>query len=317
MKKGTKPAVLLLAGLLLLSGCTLAQPERQSVSQDRFIGFQLVYEENRTIDMSDPDWQEQEASIEPEDRSHWVEYGTQNVQTDRFGTLSLPREILIGEYDEEHNRFYFPGKEGYNCFLAKRPSSQGGEQYVGNGDLCDATIKVGGEEEGISGTVFAGPPLAGRPEDPLDYVWTAYRVYEMADGTVYLDGTGSSYAAGMGGFSTSMESKETRTVDGEEETYTFKAEFTLEWVERTEQIQVTWFGGDDLPLDSRTLTMAEVGEGLELERPAGAVWALIAITDTQGTVERSILSLKADGVAQRLIQLDETGAGRVVYLTLH
>ena len=123
MKKETKPAVLLLAGLLLLSGCTLAQPERQSVSQDRFIGFQLVYEENRTIDMSDPDWQEQEASIEPEDRSHWVEYGTQNVQTDRFGTLSLPREILIGEYDEEHNRFYFPGKEGYNCFLAKRPSS--------------------------------------------------------------------------------------------------------------------------------------------------------------------------------------------------
>ena len=53
--------------LLLLDGTggKLARPERQSPEQDKFIGFQLVYEKMpQAIDMADPNWEEQAAQIE-------------------------------------------------------------------------------------------------------------------------------------------------------------------------------------------------------------------------------------------------------------
>lgn len=111
----------------------------------------------------------------------------------------------------------------------------------------------------------------------FDYCWTAYQVYQMEDGTVYLDGSGNSYG-GMGGFTTKVTDTQTKTADGEEEIFSFTAEVTMESVERVTELEVRWYGEEEL-LDRRTLTMEEVGEGLSLERPQGAVWALV----TRGT----------------------------------
>ena len=141
------------------------------------------------------------------------------------------------------------------------------------------------------------------------------RELALLGGTVYLDGSGNSYG-GMGGFTTKVTDTQTKTADGEEEIFSFTAEVTMESVERVTELEVRWYGEEEL-LDRRTLTMEEVGEGLSLERPQGAVWALVTQRDRTGDTERSVYTLGTEaGASHHLVQLDERGMGRVVYLNL-
>lgn len=290
------------------SGSRLARPEREDPGADQFIGFHMVLEK-----------MPKEGEEIPVDQSHWVEYGTEEMKTEDFGTLSFPKKILIGRFtDDPHGQDYeFPGLPGLNCFLAEEELEEGGTQYAGTSGLAGPHIKVGDEEESISGTVYFGPPLDDRNwnTNEFDYCWTAYQVYQMEDGTVYLDGSGNSYG-GMGGFTTKVTDTQTKTADGEEEIFSFTAEVTMESVERVTELEVRWYGEEEL-LDRRTLTMEEVGEGLSLERPQGAVWALVTQRDRTGDTERSVYTLGTEaGASHHLVQLDERGMGRVVYLNL-
>lgn len=128
--------------------------------------------------------------------------------------------------------------------MAEEELEEGGTQYAGTSGLAGAHIKVGDEEESISGTVYFGPPLDDRNwnTNEFDYCWTAYQVYQMEDGTVYLDGSGNSYG-GMGGFTTKVTDTQTKTADGEEEIFSFTAEVTMESVERVTELEVRWYGG--------------------------------------------------------------------------
>ena len=290
------------------SGSRLARPEREDPGEDRFIGFHMVLEK-----------MPKEGEEIPVDQSQWVEYGTERLAVEGLGTLPFPRMILIGSFtdDPSGQDYEFPGLPGLNCFLAEEELEGGGTRYAGTSGLADAHIKVGGEEESISGTVYFGPPLDDRNwnTENYDYGWTAYRVYQMEDGTVYLDGGGNSYG-GMGGFTTKVTDTQTKTADGEEEIFSFTAEVTMESVERVTELEVRWYGEEEL-LDRRTLTMEEVGEGLSLERPQGAVWALVTQRDRTGDTERSVYTLGTEaGASHQLVRLDERGMGRVVYLNL-
>ena len=224
-KGKTGAAVVLLACFLAAlatstSGSRLARPEREDPGADQFIGFHMVLEK-----------MPKEGEEIPVDQSHWVEYGTEEMKTEDFGTLSFPKKILIGRFtDDPHGQDYeFPGLPGLNCFLAEEELEEGGTQYAGTSGLAGAHIKVGDEEESISGTVYFGPPLDDRNwnTNEFDYCWTAYQVYQMEDGTVYLDGSGNSYG-GMGGFTTKVTDTQTKTADGEEEIFSFTAEVTME-----------------------------------------------------------------------------------------
>ena len=135
------------------SGSRLARPEREDPGADQFIGFHMVLEK-----------MPKEGEEIPVDQSHWVEYGTEEMKTEDFGTLSFPKKILIGRFtDDPHGQDYeFPGLPGLNCFLAEEELEEGGTQYAGTSGLAGAHIKVGDEEESISGTVYFGPPLDDR-----------------------------------------------------------------------------------------------------------------------------------------------------------
>ncbi len=289
--------------LLLGAGGKLARPEREGAEEDKFIGFQLVFEAIMDRPLSD------------EERSYWVEYGEETLDTGSFGSFSIPRKILIGRYDEETGKYVFPGKEGVNCFLTTRIGENGEPVYTGYTDLADAQVKVGDQENSLSGTVYMGDMAPGHQSPEYGYSMTAYRVYQMKDGTVYLDGSGNGYA-GEGDMTASTEESYTETVNGEERTTSLKVSFTVEWVERVNEVSVTWFDGEDRPLESRTLTLEEVGEGLTLERPQGAQWALVAETDENGAVRRTCHTLGEEGVSHRLVRLDERGMGTLTYLTL-
>lgn len=285
----------------------LARPEQQAVEGDRFIGFQLVYER------MPGEWEEV-----TRDYSNWVEYGSETVQLDGIGSVSFPRKILIGTYDEETGRYQFPGLEGRNCFLCVREGEDGGQYYTGYTDMANVHTKVGNGEHSISGTVYFGPPLddTNWNTEYYDYGWRAYRVYQMDDGTVYLDGSGNSYG-GVGGFGFSTKETYTETVDGEEKTTSFEVSVNVESVERVREISVTWFDGDNRQVAQRTIPMEDVGEyGLTLERPQGAVWALVAETDRLGNVKRSSYTLLEEAVVHSLVRLDERGMGEFSSLTL-
>lgn len=311
--------LLILGAVLDATGGVLAQPERQDPSGDRFIGFQLVYEEMpAAIDMSDPNWEEQAAEMEPEDRSQWVEYGSQTMELEGVGSVSFPREVLIGRYDEESGRYLFPGKKGFNCFLVTRTETNGAVYVSAGADMADVQIGFTDEEDYVRGTVYFGPPLDDRHwnTEDFDYCWTAYRVYQMADGTVYLDGSGNSYG-GVGGFTVSEREEYAATVNGKTETKAFEAEFTIESVERVTAVSVKWFDREDRILKERTLNPEEIGDGLSLESPQGAAWVLVGETDRNGRTKRSAYTLGgAEVAAHRLVLLDGRGLGRVVYLTL-
>ena len=299
-------AVVLACGVLTLTlgaGGKLAQPEREGAEEDRFIGFQLVFEAIMDRNLSD------------EEREYWVEYGEETLDAGSFGSFSIPREILIGQYDQQSGQYIFPGKEGINCFLTTRTGEDGEQSYTGYSGLADAHIKVGDRENSLSGTVYMGDMAPGHESPEYGYSMTAYRVYEMADGTVYLDGSGNGYA-GEGDMTASTEESWTETVNGEEKTTSLEVSFTVEWVERLHEVSVTWFDGEDRPLEGRKLTMEEVGEGLALERPQGAQWAVVEENYEAGSVRRTSYTLGEEETCHRLVRLDERGMGSVVYLTL-
>lgn len=302
--------VLLICGTLALAvdatGGTLAQPEKRAVEEDKFIGYQLVFERMPG-----------EGEEISQDYSNWVEYGTEDLNIDGLGTVAFTRKILIGEYDEEKSRYIFPGREGLNCFCAIR-EVEGEKHYTGYRDMADTKTTVGDNETSISGTAYFGPPVDDKNwnTENYDYGWTAYRVYQMDDGTVYLDGGGSSYG-GMGGFTISTKESYTETVNGEEQTTSFEVSFTMESVERVQELSVSWFDGENRPVAEQTIRMEELGEdGLTLERPQGAAWALVEETDRLGAVKRSAYTLGEEEAYHRLVQLDERGMGRVTFLTL-
>lgn len=312
-----------LAGLLLLLCLVsqpLAQPEVQAPQADKFVGFHVVQERMPPSEeerMAHPD------RYPPEDRSHWVEYGDgEEVQVEGLGKFTIPREILIGQYDPETGEYTFPGLEGYNCFLAEEKMEDGGTRYTGNNGLSDVHITSGGEKEGLSGTIYMGLPLGqtewDTSEDIPDDVWTTYRVYQMEDGTVYLDGSGNSYS-GPGGLTYSEKSEWTHTVDGETTTQTFEVEVKMEEVPRLERLVVTQFGPEHVVLRETAFTPEELEEAVELTLERDTLWLLIEERAVDGSVTRTAYDeaeVKEDGLSHFLVLLDREGQGYTTGLNL-
>lgn len=308
--------VLLLA--LDFTGCQLAQPERTTggdgINGDPFIGFHLVPE--RIVTVIEEDGSEWDMIEGSDDRSAWVEYGQDSIEVDGFGELAFPRQILIGTYNEQTHRYEFPGKEGYNCFLAIRTDEDGTTYINGYTDMTetslDRKITDEGEENVLKAALYTQTKVEESFED-YDYILTAYRVYQMADGTVYLDGTGSSYAGA--GFTINERTEYTYTVNGEATKQVLDIEFSLKDGVRLESVDVTWFGGEDEVLAQEQLPLKELEGEYTLTPPTGAAWAMIRETGEDGSVKRTASTPDYNGYgSHKLIQLDEMGLGHAVWL---
>ena len=101
-RMGRRLALLAAAAAVLaaLGTVPLAAPGPEGQA-DRFVGFHVAFGARQT----------------PYDDGSWTEYGSQTLDTGRFGALSFPRSVLFGVYDAERGRYDFPGLEGRNCFL--------------------------------------------------------------------------------------------------------------------------------------------------------------------------------------------------------
>lgn len=305
--------------VFLLAGCSLARPEVQDPKEDKFVGFHLVYEKTP---LSMEEYEANPERYPPEDRAHWVEYGSEDMEIDGLGRVAFPREILIGRFDGDQD-YVFPGLEGYNCFLANETMEGGGTRYAGTSGLTGANIKMGGEEESLSGTIYYGLPLGQTEwdysEKAPDYGWTAYRVYQMEDGTVYLDGTGNSYA-GQGGMSFSEKVERTETVDGEETgRHSFEVKVEMKEVPRLESVTVTQFGPENKALLETAFATAELARAAELTLEEDTLWLLVEEQNIDGTVKHTAYNreeIGEEGLSHFLVLLDEQGMGNPAYLKI-
>lgn len=299
MKQTSKLIPLLLGILLLMIACgfSLAQPERRSPELDRFIGFHLVYEK------LPPSLEEAEELADTDamgkDYSQWTDYGQDYIKFSGIGTVPFTRKVLIGQWDEENCRYVFPGLEGKNCFLAVRTLEGGGQAYGGYTDMADAKIEVGGSEESVSGTIYSGPPLddSSWNTQQLDYAWTAYRVYQMEDGTIYLTDSGNSYG-GQGGFTISEKTEWTTTENGEVTTTSFTASFTLKTVSRLDFVTIKQYDKNDQLLHTDVLASdqaAQLVSGLHLALAPESEYILVSETDVDGQTQRTVYQSSAYG----------------------
>ncbi len=292
-------ALLLAGALLALSGCSLAQPaetDESSPHGDRLIGAYATQE----------NWNE-----EP-DYTHWVEYGSDTIDTE-FGALDLPNLILKAEYDEETQSYTFPGMDGYALFAVTRTLNDAPYTH-GVNEMFNANIQVSATDTGssydLSGTVYHGSPL-GQSEEQLGQdgrVWAVYSVYQMADGTVYLSSLSDSYI-GPGTMTITLNETYTTTENGEEtEIYTNVA-VTLEYIEQLTTLTVHQYGADGQLLDTAELPITE--ELPAIQWHADAVWA--AVEETRGGEQTRTVIDRPFGdepsAYHSVIMLDNNGFG--------
>ena len=169
-----------------------------------------------------------------------------------------------------------------------------------------------GEENILKTALYMGTVVEGAFED-YDSVLMAYRVYQMEDGTVYLDGTGNGYAGG--GFTIHERMEYTESVNGETTKEILDIEFSIKDAERLIAVEVIWFDGENKPIAEETVPLAELESEYDLTPPEGTAWALVQQTDEDETVTRTALMPDSSGrCSHKLIQLDDWGIGRTVHL---
>lgn len=299
--------LLLALAALALTGCSLARAEASPKDGDRWVGFHVVPSQSGHRDFYDNPYLE--------------EYGTFAAETDRFGTLTFPQEVLFAVEDEAGN-YTFPGIDtGFSLFyLDEIRDGSHCTVLVSNMGAHENGVNITDSDEGLSialsGTVYCGPPLGVTDWDPYDdeTIWTFYRVYQTEDGRVYINGDGNSTNAPL-----THTSTETRTIqkNGEtvqEETLSVKA--AIETVPRLERLAVTQFDENNTILRTEDLSLQN--DRTEVRCLAETAWILVEEISGSG-VERAVYSVPQgeDPVSHEYVLLDDNGYGYMAYLNIY
>lgn len=304
----TLAALLVLAGVVDAAGGKLAQPEYQGPENDTWIGYFLSWE-----------YFPGEGEVIHQDRTDWVEYGSQNLNVSGLDSVRIPREILIGQY-QDGKGFTFPGLEGYCAFLAQVEQEDGSVVLSGN-QLMDAKTNVGDTKNSVSGTIYYGLPLGKTEwtENGSEYIWTAYDVYQMPDGTVYLDGSGNSYG-GAGGMTIKGEQTSTETINGETNSVTMSAEVRFETVSRLQEVRVKQFDASDQVIEETAFSADALEDETAVTLAKDTGWLVVEEHCTDGTVTRTVYDAQQitwmEELYHSLVVLDDEGMGSSCTLSL-
>ena len=305
---------LLLAAALtaLTAGCSLARPEREAAQEDRWIGFYVVYNPPGSYDNifnSNP---------------HLTELGTESLDAGKYGSLTIPREVLLGEEDPDTGDIVFPGLEGYSLFIRHIQEDHGyvtavqSDMSPGEGQTVHSSDE--GTAESASGVIWWGPPLdAAADLDPNEDgygIWHAYRVFETADGQVYLDGTGNSYGGAGSGMGFSSDAAYTYTENGETRKDSISVSVSVKYTPRLTALRVVEFDGDSNVVN---ITALPLTGDLPALVPAADTAFLVVEEESADGVKRTLYAAGdfTDGAQyHEVILLDEAGRGHGVYLTM-
>ena len=303
--------LLLAAVLTALAGCSLARPERETAAEDRWIGFYVVYNPPGTYDTF---------SSNP----HLTEMGATSLDTGDYGALTIPREVLLGVEDPDTGDITFPGLTGYSLFIRHRQEDYGPvSQVVSDMSPGEEGTTINSSDRGTaetaSGVIWWGPPLDAPADwDPYESaagIWHAYRVYETADGQVYLDGSGNSYSGG-GNMGFSEDAAYTYTENGESLTDSVSVSVSVKYTSRLTALRVVEFGDDNTVVNTTEVPLTEELPALS---PAVDTAFLIVEEESEEGVKRTLYARPdwAEGaVYHEVVLLDQEGCGHGAYLTI-
>lgn len=279
----TRSCVLLLALVLLLSGCQLAQPdaagENGLVNRDPLIGVYLTPEYLDLFDMEG-----------------WLNDNLDQLGEDMIveGDTSAYEGRLYATYDEARERWDFEGLEGHSMFAWERVEDWGTSSVIENtGGLADShfATKVTdyGTENDMTATLYV---------EPADIVcWYVNPVYQDTEGKVYLmAGTGNSFSdrTGSVGMSTTqtLSGEETFTdTDGKTVTNKTTCEVTIQTRRAAELLRIVWMDADHSAI--RTEEYAPAAMPPELEA-YDAAYLVVEEQNHDGTVTYSIAQRDSD-----------------------
>ena len=299
--------LLLVLLTLTLTGCSLARAEVSPGSGDRWVGFYVVPSQSGRDAFSNNPYLE--------------EYGTLETETEQFGNLTFPKDVLFAVEDEARN-YTFPGMEtGFSLFyLDETTDADHCTRVVSNMGAHENGLSIADRDEGsfitLSGTVYCGPPLGVTDWDPYDNdtIWTFYRVYQTGDGRVYIDGDGDSTNGPM-----THSMTETRTIRKNGETMreeTLSVAAAVEAIPRLERLVVTQFNENNAVLRSEELSLQS--DRTEVRCLAETAWILVEEISAEG-VERTVYNVPdgEDPAFHDYILLDDDGYGYLACLNIY
>ena len=283
--------------VLLLAGCSLAQPEKAEQQGDRWVGFYVVPSQGYESDFYD------------------------NPNLEEYGSFLFAVEDEAGNYT-------FPGLEkGYSLFVY-REYGVGEPDHKGRNYAMGIVSNMGPGEEGpqykytdegisetASGTVYFGPPPGVTDWDELTsgIIWRYYNVYQTQEGRIYLNGHGDSVNGAMS--KTQTETRKT-SLDGktvQEETVSITV--AIKTVPRLERLVATQFDENNAILQSDDLNLQN--DRPELRCLPETAWVLVE-EFTSGGTERTVYNPPEgeDPVSHEYVLLDEEGLGSMAYLNI-
>ena len=281
MNKKIKALVLAFVLTLSLCGCQLAKPDSDGSQQnDRLVGAYITTE---YVDLFDMDG--------------YLQENLDSIIASN-GKLELPaienEPKLYAVLTE--NTYAFPDLEG--ILLAQFRMSSGEDTYtsaVVDEGICDIHSRVGGEDAGISGTIWTA-------KDSGDVIFYLNPVYQTEDGQVYLiPGSGMHFSSGVGGQATQkMEETRTVTVNGEAVEEYFAVEVAIDVTEPAETVTVLQMDEESRELSRTTYRADTLPE--ELTPDAGTAY-LIVQSNTKTEALRQICQ-PGDNGADVFVQLD-------------
>ena len=284
--------------LLNLCGCQLAKPEAgDSAKSDRLVGVFITTEYLDLLDTEEAFEEYLKNNAGNISDGEIITFDTNNQHNRVYATfIEEPYQDEDGEYHFSNN-YEFSGLEGIS--LATYQIQNGEESYfassVGDG-ICDVHMKSGGEEQGISGTIWM-------KKNSGDVIYYMNPIYQTTDGKVYVvSGSGLHISSDVGGrASQKIEEKSTITENGETYSYTFSAEVFIDFVEPAQTVTIIQMNENDEEIKRETFQVDNLPKQLV---PGDDIAYLIVSSQYGDSVTRQINQPGEDQI-EVFIQLDK------------
>ena len=290
---------LLLAAVLLLSGCSLARPETEADAQqheDAMVGVLVTFE--------------------PLDLFDFERYFSDNA--DKIVSGGMVSEADAAEYQNclfaeknEAGRYVFPEVEGY-VWLCTRETDGENTSTVMQGDavFCENKNEIATSDDGVSykiaATIYQVPDDSGMARiyvNPL---------YQTKDGRVYaLSGNGISTNTdgGAGSMTASLKQTVSQTEGGKTTAQSFEAAIKYQMAAEPENVDIYWMSAEAGLIRQERYAPDAVPEQLDAH---GADFLVVVETGTDGSNRHTICDPETDGGQVRVLIPGESGI-----LTMH
>lgn len=263
---------LVLAALLLLSGCSLAQPEAETQPRDRMVGVLVTTE---YLDLFDVE-------------RYFEEHAAELLSGKEISAAEQKayQNVLFAEKDAS-GRYIFPDVEGWLWLSTRESDEQGSYVKMQNDPAFDGALNAIRETDSGTGYEFEATLYALNSGSVVSFYLNP--VYQTEDGAVYAaQGHGMSMGSAEGSnasMSQTLTQTLSQTKDGETKEYSFSGKLTMQLVGAPERVTLFWMDEADGVLRREEYAAGSLPAELHAD---GAAFLLAIETAQDGSQTRTL-----------------------------